>query len=383
MTDILPNRRYALKVLAGAGPAIWTASKILGSANGWASTGRTYPDRVLELVRDAFTIDLKHALSLNPNELKGWLTNPHSFTGDVRDLFRATGLNVIQTTLETYDDTRLDYGLHNGFLAVNSDFFMRVDRPEDFKEARRTKRIGMILGSENSNHFKTLDDIDRYHALGQRVSQLTYNKRNLIGSGATERSDGGLSDFGVDVVKRMNAVGMAIDLSHCGDRTTLDAIEASTKPVIFTHAAARALNPKHPRTKSDDAIRKMAQGGGVMGIAFLRVLIRDREPTTIEHALDHFEYVARLVGVEHVAVGSDIALYGYDALPRALVEASKANLKPGTYQFRERDDIDGLDHPRRLFDLAEGLLRRGFNESEVRLILGGNARRVLTRIWRV
>ena len=125
----------------------------------------------------------------------------------------------------------------------------------------------------------------------------------------------------------------------------------------------------------------MAKTDGVMGIGFLRVFIRDREPTTIEHALDHFDHVIKLVGIEHIAIGSDIALYGYDSLPGAYVEATKANLKPGTYKFREKDDVEGLNHPKRIYDLTEGLIRRGYNNAEITMILGANAKRVLSAAW--
>jgi len=182
-------------------------------------------------------------------------------------------------------------------------------------------------------------------------------------------------------VERMNKGGLLIGCSHFGDRTTLDALSLSKSPVLITHSVARKLNPSHPRTKSDEAIRKMAKTDGVMGIGFLRVFVRDREPTTIEHALDHFEHVIRLVGIDYVAIGSDIALYGYDSLPREYVEATKKNLKPGTYKFREKDDIEGLNHPKRIYDLTEGLIRRGYNDSDISLILGGNAKRVLSAAW--
>jgi membrane dipeptidase len=161
----------------------------------------------------------------------------------------------------------------------------------------------------------TLDDVDLFHGLGQRVSQLTYNARNLIGNGSTERRDDGLSDYGLAVVSRMNQVGMAVDVSHSGDRTTLDAIEASTRPVLITHSNCRALVPGHPRCKTDEAIRKMAAAGGVMGITGVRMFVRAEEPTTIEHVLDHFDHVARLTSVEHVGLGSDMDLDGYDDLP--------------------------------------------------------------------
>src|SRR2546430_16924698 len=109
---------------------------------------------------------------------------------------------------------------------------------------------------QNSEHFSTEDYFDRIYQLCQRVSILTYNSRNLIGNGSTERHDEGISDFGIAIIERMNKVGMAVDVSHCGDRTTLDAFEISKKPVLITHSNCRALVPGHPRLKTDEAIKR-------------------------------------------------------------------------------------------------------------------------------
>jgi membrane dipeptidase len=191
-----------------------------------------------------------------------------------------------------------------------------------------------------------------------------------------------LSDYGVAVVERINDLWMAVDVSHSGDRTTLDAMEVSKRPVLITHSNCRALVLGHPRCKTDEAIRKMAAGGGVMGITGERTFVCDREPTSIEHALDHFDHVAKLVGVEHLGVGSDADLDGYDDMPREEARRLRAGDK-ASYGFREKVDIGGLDHPRRKFDLAEGLIRRKYTDADIDLVLGGNFRRVLTEIWSV
>jgi membrane dipeptidase len=175
---------------------------------------------------------------------------------------------------------------------------------------------------------------------------------------------------------------MAVDVSHSGDRTTLDACTLSTRPVLFTHSNARALNPGHPRCKTDEAIRKMAATGGVMGITGVRNFVTASEPTTIEAYLDHFDHVRDLVGVEHLGVGSDIDLHGYDAMPPDDYARLKAAYK-GSYAFRDKIDIEGIDHPRRMFDVTEGLLRRGYGDDDVRAVLGGNFQRVLGEIWNV
>ncbi|MGH7464548.1 MAG: dipeptidase, partial [Longimicrobiales bacterium] len=224
--------------------------------------------------------------------------------------------------------------------------------------------------------------IRTFHSLGQRISQLTYNARNRIGSGATERTDGGLSDFGVSVIERMNEVGMAVDVSHCGDQTTLDAFEVSRQPVLITHSNCRALVPGHPRCKTDEAIRAVGRAGSVMGITGVRMFVKADEPTTIEHMLDHYDHVARLIGPDHVGVGSDIDLFGYDAMPAEANQRLRAGYK-GSYGFRDRIDIEGVDHPKRMYDLTEGLIRRKYTDAQISGILGGNFKRVLSQVWSV
>ncbi len=178
----------------------------------------------------------------------------------------------------------------------------------------------------------------------------------------------------------MNKVGMAVDVSHCGDRTTLDAFEISKKPVLITHSNCRALNPGHPRVKTDKAIKKVGENGSVMGITGVRMFVKATEPTTIEDALDHFDHVRKLIGAEHLGVGSDIDLYGYDAMPPELNKKLRASYK-GSYGFREKIDIEGLNHPKRMFDLTEGLIRRKYSDADIQGILGGNFARVLKQIW--
>jgi membrane dipeptidase len=199
---------------------------------------------------------------------------------------------------------------------------------------------------------------------GQRVSQLTYNAANRIGCGCTARRDGGLTDYGAQVVGAMNAAGMAVDISHCGDRTSLDAIRTSKTPVLITHANSRSLNPHSRRCKPDQVIREMAARGGVMGITSIRAFVCGNGLATLEDVLDHFDHVARIAGIEHLGVGSDNDLDGRDH--------GRVGL---------RMDIAGLDHPRRMFDLTEGLVRRGYSDRHIRAILGGNFERVLDEIW--
>jgi len=310
---------------------------------------------------------------------------PRGFTAADLQPYKDSGINVIHPAVglggpQAYEGALKFFASWNGFIANHDDRFMRVDSRADLERVKRSGKVGILLGLQNSDHFRGVDDVDFFRGLGQRVSQLTYNARNLIGNGSTERRDEGISDFGAAVIERMNKVGMAVDVSHCGDRTTLDAFELSKKPVLITHSNCRALAAGHPRDKSDEAIRKVGAAGSVIGITGVRMFVKADEPTTVEHVLDHFDHVRQLIGPEHLGVGSDIDLYGYDKMPPELNKKLRAGYK-GSYGFREKIDVEGLDHPKRMFDLTEGLIRRKYSDKEIEGILGGNFKRVLSQIW--
>lgn len=383
------RRRSVLKLAARAGAAIAVAPMLSrGRFRVFAASPKEYSTRAVDLVHRSNVIDMLNPLNLGMalGSLAGdgkptWLDNPALLTAPDLQRARDSGFNVLHIAIGTgeYDTTLRFLAQWDGLIAHHSDTFMRVDSPERLTEAKRAGKIGIILGIQDSDHFRTVDDVNFFYGLGQRVSQLTYNARNLIGSGSTERNDSGLSDFGVGIVERMNKAGMAVDVSHCGDTTSLDACGVSKQPVLITHSNCRALNP-HPRCKTDEAIKKMAATGGVMGITGVRMFVSGKEPTTIENALDHYDHVAKLVGVEHLGVGSDIGLDGYDALPEPVRKKLHAGYK-ASYAFRDKDDIEGLDHPKRTFDLTEGLIRRGYSDANIEMILGGNFQRVLGQIW--
>jgi membrane dipeptidase len=326
-------------------------------------------------------------LTLDFHKEAKWFKDPETFTATDVQPFIDSSINVFHQSVglggpDAYMNA-LQYFAHwNGFIANDTDHFMRIDGTADLKRVKKSTKVGMLLGLQNSEHFRRPDDVDFFRGLGQRVSQLTYNSRNLIGNGSTERRDEGISDFGVSIIERMNKVGMAVDVSHCGDRTTLDAFEISKKPVLITHSNCRALVPNHPRLKTDEAIKKVGEAGSVMGITGVRMFVKGDEPTTVEHVLDHFDHVRKLIGPEHLGVGSDMDLYGYDAMPADLNKQLRAGYK-GSYAFREKIDIEGLNHPKRMFDLTEGLIRRKYTDADIEGILGGNFERVLSQIWTV
>lgn len=388
MEDQTPSisRRTLLVQAAAVGMATVAAPMInLGRYQLFGQSAPQYSARAISLVQRSLVIDMLSVFTLNfPNQAK-WEANPETFTDAEFKVFLESGINVFHPAVglggaNAYEQALEFFSRWNAFIAGSDERLMRIDSVNDFARVKASKKIAVILGLQNAQHFRRPDDVNFFYNLGQRVSQLTYNSRNLIGNGATERRDEGISDFGAAIIDRMNKVGMAIDVSHCGDRTTLDAFELSKKPVLITHSNCRVLANGHPRDKSDEAILAVKKSGGVMGITGVRMFVRDKEPTTIEHALDHFDHVSKLIGPEHLGVGSDIDLYGYDAMPAELNKQLRAGYK-GSYGFREKIDIEGLNHPRRMFDLAEGLIRRQYSDANIEGVLGGNFRRVLTQIW--
>jgi membrane dipeptidase len=295
--------------------------------------------------------------------------------------FRASGINVMHNSVGvgSRSDALEFLASQQGFAGRHAELFDLVDTVEDLDRAKARGKVAMIMGLQNASPFEAVADVALFHGLGLRCAQLTYNSQNRIGSGSTDRVDGGVSRYGAEIVAAMNESGMLVDVSHSGDRTTLDAIELSARPIAITHSNCRAL-ANHPRNKTDEAIRALAAKGGVMGITGVRMFVREIEPTNVGHVADHIDHVARLVGVEHVGIGTDADLNGYDDMPPDQYEQLKG-FYTASYAFRERIDTDGFDHPRKIYDLTDELIRRGHSDADIALVLGGNFRRLLGAVW--
>lgn len=327
--------------------------------------------RAVDVVVETTVIDMLGLLTLDWPKLYRWQREPQTFTeSDFRGL-EAAAVNVFHPAVETsaadaWTGAQRWLRGWNALLESQPCFFARIGTISDLLAKPQMGKIGVLLGFQNANHFRTTADVAAFQRLGQRVSQLTYNGTNALGSGCLAERDRGLTSFGAEVVETMNEVGMAIDVSHCGQRTTIDAIGASRKPVLVTHSNCRALVPHQPRCKTDEVIRLMAAGGGVMGITVVRAFVSGRSAPTFDDVLDHFDHVARLVGVEHVGLGSDVDIDG---------------VVPATGRPNPTYAIRGMAPRARVFQLADGLLRRGYSAQDVALVLGGNFRRALTQIW--
>lgn len=362
------SRRTLLKsaALALAAPFVNTDSCRLFAHDAYS---QIYSALTLELVQRSMVIDMLGLLTLDYRKLLGWEAQPQSFGVSDYDKLKSSGINVFHPAVgftegDVHASSLRDITGLNALIKDHPDRFLRVDCPGDFERVKQEQKLGILIGQQNSQHFRSVDDVDFWYGLGQRVSQLTY-VHNALGGGSSDSVDSGLTRFGAQVVERMNKLGMAVDISHCGDRTTLDAIEASNKPVLITHSNCRALVPGSRRCKTDEAIQKTAAKGGVIGITMVRYFVHEGSTATIEDVLDHIDHVVKLCGVEHVGLGSDVDLDGRDTHGRVT----------------RKNDLDGVDYAKKVFDLTQGLLRRNYSAADIQLILGGNFQRALFEIW--
>jgi membrane dipeptidase len=358
-------------VLKGAALSLGAPMINRGRFSLFAQSETEYSVRTVDLVRGSTVIDMLGLLTLDYRKLSIWETDPGRLGQADFLRLRNSGITVFHpavgyTSGDIYTESLRDISGWNGFIAAHREQFQRIERVAHFQQAKASGKIGILIGQQNSAHFRTVEDVNRFYHLGQRVSQLTYSG-NRLGGGTSDRRDYGLRKYGVQIVERMNEVGMAVDISHCGDRTTMNAIEASRKPVLITHSNCRALVPGSARCKTDEAIQHMSAKGGVMGITMVRSFVRAAEQVTIEDVLDHIDHLTKLVGVEHAGIGSDVDLEGRDT-----------RIRPA-----RRFDLDGIDYAKKIYDLTEGLVSRNYSSRNIELILGGNFTRALTGIWTV
>jgi membrane dipeptidase len=339
----------------------------LFAQSGFAQSGSAYCARTVDLVRQSMVIDMLGLLTLNYREFSSWEKDPSRFRPADFLRLKNSGITALHPAVgytrgDIYSESLRDIGRWNTFIKARPDQFLRIDTTGDFQLAKTQGKIGIVIGQQNSEHFRTVDDVDRFYAMGQRVSQLTYND-NRLGGGSSEALDHGLSEYGAAIIERMNRVGMAIDISHCSDRTTLETIEASERPVLVTHSNCRYLVRYSARCKTDEAIQRMAAKGGVMGVTMVRAFVSAGAKANIESVLDHIDHIANLVGVEHVGLGSDVDLDGRDR------------------HSERKYDLDGIDYSKKIYDLTEGLVRRNYSSRNIELILGANFQRALSAMW--
>ncbi len=267
----------------------------------------------------------------------------------------------------------------------HQDLVFVARRSEDFEKAFREGRIAMVIHLEGPPNIREdLSKVDILYGLGVRCMGIAYSRGNEFGSGLADKIDRGLTDLGYELVRRMNKLGILIDLAHAGDKTSLDVIEASKDPVVITHAGARSLWPSR-RMKPDEVIQALAERGGVFGVeAAPHTTITINNPRhSIDSVMEHFQYIEKLVGIDHVAFGPDTLFGDHVALHRVFgeylaISATEENLP----QFPRVDYVDGLENPSEFRNIIRWLVKNGYSDQEIAKIIGGNILRVTRRVWR-
>ena len=293
-----------------------------------------------------------------------------------------TAINATIAVWEKYTEAMDNVSAWLRRFRERSDTVTQVTRVQDILDAKRDGRTGVILGWQNATPIENdLDRLDLFYKLGVRIIQLTYNERNLLGNGCWERNDEGLSHFGIDAVAEMNRLGILIDLSHVGDRTTLDAIEISEQPVACTHANARSFFD-HPRNKTDEALRLIADKGGVIGATAWPPFLRKGWESTLEDFADAIDDMVDRVGINHVGIGTDYTQdqtkEWFDVLMSQ--QGTRFNERRLTYPDVPAHP-EGLETPDNMPNIAVELLKRGYPDEDVAKVLGGNWVRLLREVW--
>jgi len=275
--------------------------------------------------------------------------------------------------LELAVDSLLEF---DGHIAANPDQLLKATSVADVVQAHESGRLAVFYLFQNTVQFGTgLDRVDMFYAMGLRSCQMTYNERNLAGVGCRQEGDNGaLTDFGRELVARMNELGMLIDLSHANMPTMADTIEQSSAPVHISHTACNDLYP-HERNTSDANLRALADRGGVVGICQLRPFLTDTKQNNLHTYFDHIDHAVNVAGVEAVCIGSDrdhrVIEMTEDYLAELRSEEGSQVVNTELPYF-----IDELNGPSRMEVVWDGLVSRGYSETDVERIMGTNLYRL-------
>ena len=326
-------------------------------------------ERAAALHRDALVWDMVYPV-------EPWCGNDY----DKLERYRAAGFDVVSLCLAG-DNHNISEGMQRIAAAraqvlARPESFVLVTSVADIARARREGKLALAFHLEGTRCFeRNLDIIECYYALGVRHALLAFNQANSVGGGCAETSDAGLSNFGMSVVRKLEEVGMLVDLSHTGYRTTMATMEMATKPCVFTHSMAHGITP-HFRNLRDEQIRACARIGGLIGMSGSGEYIGEASCSN-ESILRHIDYVAELVGPRHIGLGLDL-VFDADALNRWI------RGRPDEWPQARDPAWPGFRYatPEQVPALTELLLQRGFSESDVRGILGENWLRVCGQVWR-
>jgi len=378
-------------------------------ARTWAKqVGRVPPYQGLELsaaqeerthrrLTDEIVISLHDHPQVFPEDLKGELREhiragrePTGYEGLARSGMTAVFDNCMDGTCcissdagWKYTDVLFDLGMRMSDLA-HQDYVVKAETVQDIETAHQTGRLALVFGLEAATMIENeVDRLDVLYGFGVRQIGIAYSEGNMLGSGLKERGDGGLTYFGEQAVRRMNQLGLAIDVSHSGDRTSLDVIEKSTKPIFITHCGSREIWPI-ARMKPDTILKACAERGGVLGLeaAPHTSLSRQHPRHSLESVMDHFTHCVDVLGIEHVAFGPDTLFGDHVGLHEAFAANLSIQQAHSDVQFEKVAYVDGLENPAECFwNIIGWLVKHDYSDDEIRLVVSGNILRVLGQVW--
>ncbi|MBV28262.1 MAG: hypothetical protein CMM22_00430 [Rhodospirillaceae bacterium] len=301
----------------------------------------------------------------------------------IKDDWYQSGVDVVSLTMGCSGK----HGFFNFLQAVHDiakwqrridafDWLAKVTRATDMEAIKKAGKKGIIFSFQNASHIEgDLDNLNFFYNLGVRVIQLTYNPRNLLGDGCTERNPAGLSKFGLGCVERMNELGIMVDVAHASEPTALDAIRASRRPVAISHSSCKAVFD-HIRGVSDEVLGAIAENGGYFGCTVLPLYLTADLPPSLDHFMEHFNHAVKIAGPEHVGVGSD-----FDEMPPPLAEEFR---KFGVAElgFKESDLGTAANYVMEDYknfaefpNLTRAFVAHGYSDEEIKGFMGGNFRR--------
>lgn len=365
------NRRHLML----AGGAALLAPAVLA-----AETTAAVSKRARALYKRALVFDANLAPPLAELPL------PAEFAGIIAD----SGVNAAKTSFggtdADFESAVAELAYVQWIIERNPALFLQVREASDFARAKTEKRFGILFSFESSDMLEGKPErIELFRGLGVRIMQLSYNKTSPFGAGVLADPSLGLTDKGREAIAKMNAVGVALDLSHANPATTQGAIAASTKPVLITHAGCAAIHA-HPRNKTDEQLKAVAAKGGAVGIYDLPYLAASPKQPDLDVYMAHMIHALNICGEDHVGVGSDSAMTPFDTSPEGLEAFNRetARRKATGVAAPEEDRplyVEGLNHSRRMETIADALLKRGYSERAAEKVLGLNFVRSLTEIW--
>jgi membrane dipeptidase len=351
------------------------------------------PDRANRW-RDAVIVNALGGLE-NPNARDSSSSEQPVSTDDrVLREAHASGLNAVNVTLgyiaggmEPFEFTVRNIAEMDALIRRNAKDFIKVYTAADILRAKSEGRIGIIYGFQNAAMAGSEPKrVDVFANLGVRVVQLTYNPANQLGDGSAASGNRGLTPFGHEVIERLNANRIMVDLSHSGENTCLDAARASQQPISINHTGCRALNDL-PRNKTDAELKLVASKGGFIGIYFMPFLSASGHATA-EDVMAHIDHAVGVCGEDHVGIGTDgnvTAIDDLEAYKSVLAQEVAARRKAGMSAAGERPDtlpfVVDLRGENQFYDLAERLRARGYTAGRVEKILGQNFIRYATEVW--